>query len=708
MYDVIVSDHKPVAFCVDFTLGNVITSSTEPSDLPMVIPQWHLCSEPILSLFHNTVDKLLQNIVIPVFGDDACNTEIYSGIENFYASILKCLQQACDSCIPSNVVSNSCYNIAGWNTYVREKHDAAREAFLTWRASGSARFGFDYDTMRRTRSQFKLALRFCRDHIEQMKADAFANAIQDKDAWKFWSKVRLISNNRATGQVTNVNGASGDKDIASMWQQHFKQVYSAGCNSRHKEIYLNKISSGGYRHDSCITLSEVLIAIQDQKLGKSVGPDGISMEVFAHGGLRLAVMLTLLFNMFLKYCYVPANFSLSVMLPLVKNKAGNLSDKDNYRAIAVANSSSKIFEAVIYNYFNELDNIDSDVYQFGFKSNHSTDICTYVLKSTIDYYNNNGSHVFACFVDFNKAFDNVDYWLLFCKMLDMWDDSKYHSFTLLLANWYNNQFAFVRWHNVQSEHFKVFNGVRQGGILSPLLFRLYVRELICKITDLRVGCNLGGFMINLLCYADDMVLIAPSWRALQYLITCLHLSAADIYMSFNIKKTVCMIFNPRCRRKIICSDFPAFSVDSNELQTVSEFKYLGHIISSDCRDDIDIKREIKSLFTRCNILKSRYARCSFAVKIRLFRAYCICLYGTALWTKYCASSMTLLTSCYNKCLKHFFGYAKYHSVTAMLLELGLPCLSTLIHNARHNLRQRLLNCDNALVNEVLICCKHVV
>ena len=51
--------------------------------------------------------------------------------------------------------------------------------------------------------------------------------------------------------------------------------------------------------------------------------------------------------------------------------------------------------------------------QFGFKKQHSTADCTFVLKRTVEYYRRNGSHVFAGFIDFNKAFDSVDYWLLF-------------------------------------------------------------------------------------------------------------------------------------------------------------------------------------------------------------------------------------------------------------------------------------------------------
>ena len=128
-----------------------------------------------------------------------------------------------------------------------------------------------------------------------------------------------MSNSRATAQVTSVNGVSGDKDIATMWHHHFQQIYGVGCNSRHRDVYLNKISSGCYISDeNCISLLEVQSAIQDQKLGKTVGPDGISMEAFAHGGHRLAVLITLLFNMCFKFCYVPVIFSLSVMLPLVK------------------------------------------------------------------------------------------------------------------------------------------------------------------------------------------------------------------------------------------------------------------------------------------------------------------------------------------------------------------------------------------------------
>jgi len=59
-----------------------------------------------------------------------------------------------------------------------------------------------------------------------------------------------------------------------------------------------------------------------------------------------------------------------------------------------------------------------DVYQFGFKAKHSTGLCAGILKRTINYYTDRGSHVFCAFIDFSKAFDRVNYWRLFNNLLD--------------------------------------------------------------------------------------------------------------------------------------------------------------------------------------------------------------------------------------------------------------------------------------------------
>jgi len=92
-----------------------------------------------------------------------------------------------------------------------------------------------------------------------------------------------------------------------------------------------------------------------------------------NGGAPLAIHLCILFNLFLQFHYLPHGFMQSEIIPTVKSKAGNLTDVNNYRAITISTSMSKLFEAVI------ADEVCSyseyDCYQFGFKTGHSTMVC---------------------------------------------------------------------------------------------------------------------------------------------------------------------------------------------------------------------------------------------------------------------------------------------------------------------------------------------
>ena len=76
------------------------------------------------------------------------------------------------------------------------------------------------------------------------------------------------------------------------------------------------------------------------------------------------------------------------------------------------------------------------------------------------------------------------------------------------------------------------------------------------------------------------------------------------------------------------------------LHYVTEFKYLGHIITNNSLDDADIKREMRLLFARSNMLLRRYGKCSVNVKLTLFRSFCMCFYDISLWNNY---SLTVLS-----------------------------------------------------------------
>jgi len=106
------------------------------------------------------------------------------------------------------------------------------------------------------------------------------------------------------------------------------------------------------------------------------------------------------------------------------------------------------------------------------------------------------------------------------------------------------------------------------------------------------------------------------------------------------------------------------------------------------------------MFVRTNKLVQRFSKCSFDVKVMLFRSYCICLYDAALWSVFNAGTISKLAACYNRCIKTFFGFTRRDSVTQILFNLGLPSFNTVLHNCKAIFMRTWLNSSNSIVSYV--------
>ena len=132
--------------------------------------------------------------------------------------------------------------------------------------------------------------------------------------------------------------------------------------------------------------------------------------------------------------HLPSDLMKTIIVPLIKNKTGNINSTSNYRPIALVTATSKILEIVLLDFIDDL--LATTDNQFGFKRKHGTDMCVYSLKNTVAYYRQYNSPVLCCFLDASKAFDRVNYWTLFSKLLKQGVSAM---IVILLCFWYTMQ-----------------------------------------------------------------------------------------------------------------------------------------------------------------------------------------------------------------------------------------------------------------------------
>ena len=109
-------------------------------------------------------------------------------------------------------------------------------------------------------------------------------------------------------------------------------------------------------------------------------------------------------------------------------------------------------------------------------------------------------------------------------------------FVDVVMNWYSKLKSVVRWNGVCSSAFKVICGVRQGGILSPILFNLYVDELIELLRDSGNGCFVNTTFVGCIMYAHDLLLLSPSVRGMQTMLDICTNFGRSHSIIFNVKK----------------------------------------------------------------------------------------------------------------------------------------------------------------------------
>ena len=175
----------------------------------------------------------------------------------------------------------------------------------------------------------------------------------------------------------------------------------------------------------------------------------------------------------------------------------------------------------------------------------------------------------------------------------------------LLVCWYSTQQMHIRWENITTSLFSVSNGVKQGGILSPILFNVYMDQPSVKLNASKIGGDIGGVSVNHLCYANDICLISLSSAGMQQLLNICDTYAKEYDLLYNGSKSYSLCF----KLKSSIFNRPVFTLNHLNIPTVNQSKYLGIIISeNNCAPDL--KRQLYKLYANVNIIIRKFSRCS--------------------------------------------------------------------------------------------------
>ena len=383
---------------------------------------------------------------------------------------------------------------------------------------------------------------------------------------------------------------------------------------------------------------------------------GLSAEHFHNAPLSLLRRLTVLFNVMLTHSYVPNDFRFGFMIPIIKDNQKSHGDVSNYRGVTISPTISKIFEHVLKTIFSSY--LHTSPYQFGFKKKKSTAHAIYCLKQTIDYYIENGSRVYASFLDASKAFDRLVHSGLFIKLIDR---NIPKIFLDIIITWHDGLMCRVHWDDVYSEWFSISAGVRQGGVLSPDFYSIYVDDLICILQRAGVGCFYLGVFAAAIFYADDMAVLSPSVKGLQHILNLCHSYCVEWEILLNAGKSKNMMFGKGVA--------PVHQVNVNNLNIpwVQQWKYLGVVLQSGPKFGCCVKDKLASFYRSLNGILRIEGHSDELVKLRLLEAHClpILTYGVEVIHVVDRNDRRQLRVAYNSIFRNIFHYAYNESVTML-------------------------------------------
>ena len=402
------------------------------------------------------------------------------------------------------------------------------------------------------KNYFKL----CRRKKHAYRDIVVGNFDNISEASDFWKAVKHLKKH---------DNCYSEAISADEWFNYFNNLLNPSIDFHIFSTAENLILNNDLDRD--FAFSELKMATNNLKNNKAPGIDAIPSEFFKNLNDPILWIFLAVLNRIFNNQGFPINFTESIVYPLFKK--GDLAIVSNFRGICFLSTFYKLYTQLLFNRIKifVFNNNILHENQAGFRKGYSTSDHIFTLSAIIeDKLSAPKGKVFAFFIDFSSAFDTVNRDSLFYKLNTMGMSTK-----IILA--IKAIYAFTKakvWTKAgYTDTFTTKSGVRQGCLLSPLLFTLF-------LNDLNDYINFGGFRYNgvwirMLLYADDIVFFAPDPDILQNMINKLY-KYCDLWdLKVNLNKSKIMVF----RKKGKLKKSYKWKYGNNYIEVVTSYKYLG-------------------------------------------------------------------------------------------------------------------------------------
>ena len=477
-----------------------------------------------------------------------------------------------------------------WNDKIKEQIKLKKESWKRYLNSGLQE---DYNLYKVQRIVVKNIVLEAKQKAWKQFGEEMERRSKEKQKL-FYGVLKSLEKNK-TKQSTAIKSEKGEiltdeAQIMERWKEYFQNLLGVKCDSeksseqQHNE---EKIADGEIEtQKDDISEDELNIAIKNTKIGKAPGHDKISGEMVKYMGDKGREVLRKIFNKVWNSKTIPKDWEIGIILPIFKK--GDNRNCTNYRGITLLSTALKIYERILERRLRTLIEHTLTETQSGFRRDRSVHDHVFTLKETISKTLQKGTLAYFAFIDLEKAFDKV-------PRKYIWESLTKRkipeNLIKAIQSLYGKNVSYVICKNMKSETFITKEGLRQGGVMSPVLFTIYMDDIIkecnTKIKKLFLGYkNLQRVELSECAFADDIVIMANNENDLQTNVTAWNETLNEYGMKINNDKTKVMVIASEQQQTNI-------QINNTRLEQVHSFQYLGVTLQDNGRQDIDINKRVE-------------------------------------------------------------------------------------------------------------------